>query len=137
MAVFRNRAALLEDYLDLWRAMHFRWASANCACHFAAGWVRLIEGRLDLADIEIGSAMDAARVVASHGGLSEATTQRLGRASIDPKQAKVGDLVLLPGPHFGALGICNASTAAALASGGFGIEFVEMTAAQAAWEIGR
>lgn len=128
---------LVEDYVDLWRRKQFKWDGSNCL-HWASGWVTLIEGYCSFGPIEVSviNAREAARMLEAYGGLRSALTQRLARPEEDPRTAKVGDLVLLPGELFGAVGICNGSSAAALSSAG-GVSFFEMNIAEASWPIGR
>jgi hypothetical protein len=115
VAVLRSR---LDAYLVRALARPFDWAEYNC-CHFAAGWVRAVEGRDPLDNLPpLDGARSARRLLRWLGGLPAAVTQRLGRAPIEPAQCKMGDLVALPLQRLGkqrpgyTLGICCGESAA-------------------------
>lgn len=130
---------LLEDYLHLWSGRKFDWNNHTTCAHFAAGWVRLIEGWDPMAGTPKFWGVFGARTLLQRdfgGSLLDASTQLLGRAPLPtPRMAQVGDIVLLPGSWFGALGICNGLRVAVLRDGG-GVDFVESDQAEAAWRVG-
>lgn len=114
--------AVLSSRLDLYLAKAlarpFDWAEHNC-CHFAAGWVREIEGTDPLRNLPpLDGARSARRLLRWLGGLPTAVTQRLGRDPIQPAQCGLGDLVALPLERLGkqrpgyTLGICCGESAA-------------------------
>lgn len=90
----------------------FDWLAANC-CHFAAGWVRLVE-RFDPMDGLPGTPdkFAAYRLIRRGGGLAALWSRQLGREPISPKLAQVGDVVMMPlDDGRAAVGICAGRTA--------------------------
>ena len=117
VATTQPMAARLDAYCRAAAAQPFDWATHNC-CHFAGGWVRLVEGVDPLAGMpRLAGARDARRLVRWLGGLAEAVTLRLEREPIAPARARLGDVVLLPlsrigGGHGNCVGICVGPSAA-------------------------
>lgn len=106
----------LQAYLATALAQPFDWATHNC-CHFAAGWVRTVEGVDALAGMPaLSGAGSARRLLRWLGGLPAAVTLRLGREPVPGVQARVGDLVAMPMDRLGtrgmAVGICCGLSAA-------------------------
>lgn len=127
-------AALLDAYLEGWRGRTFDWAGANCARHFAGGWVLAAEGRDLLADLpQTPDAAAAARLLRALGGLSAAVTARLGREPIPALMAASGDLVLVVDDDRSALGICNGRLSAVVTPGG--LHFRQTAQALHAWRV--
>lgn len=124
----------------------FDWAGRHC-CHFAAGWVQVLEGGAPLAGlpVEVRDAFSAQRCVRQMGGtLAAAVGQQLRRRAIVPAQAQVGDLVLVnvagylagQGGTGQALGVCAGRTAVFLGADGASVH-MPMSLAVAAWPVGR
>lgn len=128
---------LVEDYMSLWVARRFDWSNRATCIHYAAGWVKAIEGFDPLARVpDFRGRFAAGSLLCEYGSLRDAVTQALGRAPLaSARMAQVGDIVLLPGQFFGTLGICNGLRAAVLLEEG-GTGFVEMDKAEAAWRVG-
>lgn len=108
----------LSAYLTTALARPFDWATHNC-CHFAAGWVRTVEGVDALAGMPpLTGAGSARRLLRWLGGLPAAVTLRLGREPVPGAQARVGDVVALPLAALGGqpghytVGICAGVSAA-------------------------
>jgi hypothetical protein len=105
------RAALLDAYIL--RASErgpFDWAENNC-CHFAMGWVAMVEGRDPMDDLEITpNKLAAWRLIHSFGGLAETISQQMGRSPIHPAEAQLGDVVLYQLPDGYSVGICAGRT---------------------------
>lgn len=130
---------LLTDYLAQSHGRPFDWAGRNC-CHFAARWVAKVTGRDPMAALPVTeNAYQAVRLVARLGGMQQAWTQQMGAPAMPPAQARVGDVVLLPGAcgSLGTgyvLGICVGGTAVAATQAGDYI-FLPMREAVAAWRV--
>lgn len=131
-----SRAQLLTDYLAS-RPRVFDWGLANC-CQFAGAWVLAIEGRDPMAGLRATPTMrDARRLIRELGGdLATAITRRLGRGSIPPTLAQVGDLALAPlDGEAAAVGICAGMTLVCVDQAGACVH-IPMQAAQHAWRVG-
>ncbi|MBE7420682.1 MAG: hypothetical protein HS128_23545 [Ideonella sp.] len=127
-------AQRLAEYLAE-AARPFDWATHNC-CHFAAGWVRLIEGLDAMPLVPTPDAMQAWRLIASYGGLADAITQELGRAPIAPAEARLGDVVLMPlMSDRASVGISNGRVSMFLADDGSVLALPTLQAVHA-WRIG-
>jgi hypothetical protein len=136
-------AELLGEYMQESVGMTFSWEGANC-CHFAAGWVERATGHNPMAGLQpITSALQALRLIEDLGGsLQAAWTRQLGRESIAPAFAQMGDVVLLPlRLHSGEplvtgqiVGVCMGAQAVVMSSDGFHV-FLPMSAAVAAWPL--
>ena len=115
-------ATRLDAYLQRPRA-EFDWAANHC-CHFAAGWVREVEGLDAMPLVPTPDGKAAWRLIQSYGGLAEAITQQLGRAPIAPADAQLGDVVLLPLPERpgrASVGICNGRLSMFIERSGLGV----------------
>lgn len=126
-------AADLDLYLGA--RGEFDWSRSHCG-HFVGGWVRQVTGRDALAGLpSLPSALLWMRRVQTLGGLCALVTRQLGVEPVDPRVAKAGDIVMMPGPVTGgALGICCGRTAA-LAHHDRGVQHVDMTEALHAWPL--
>jgi hypothetical protein len=131
-----GRARDLDLYLTEVQARAFDWAAWNC-CHFTAMWVQRVTGRDVLAGLPpMHSRLTAHRVISQLGGsLQAAWTRQIGRDSILPTLAQVGDVVLVRVDDVEAVGICCGRTAAVLTEAQ-GVAHVPMSAALAAWWVG-
>lgn len=136
MNMTRKLADVLVDYFDIWRSREFDWTSSTCI-NFTNNWVRLIEGRNVLSQTEPYTGMKGAiRLVLQYGSLDAAISKELGREPIDPKLAKLGDVVMFRDePPLGVTGICNGRNAMVLTSDR-GITTMAMAMATHAWSVG-
>lgn len=130
-----TRAQQLAVYLQS-ATRPFEWRAANC-CHFAAGWVELVEGRHPMAGLDATDDAEAAmRLVRRLGGLEAAWTRQLARPAISVALARLGDVVLLPlGNGRFSAGVCNGRLAAFVDEHG-AVVFRPTLEAVAAWRVG-
>lgn len=89
----RNLATELEQYL--YQCNEFDWARFNC-CHYAAGWVKHVEG-LDTSEHfpETPSRLAAIRHITASGGWREVITKALSREVSPVSLLQTGDLALV------------------------------------------
>lgn len=125
----------LDAYIESWRNKTFDWSTAHC-CHFAAGWVSLVEGWDPIKDLpELKDQKSAAKLVEVYGSLPIAVTQFLkGREAQSALLAGVGDIVFMCGQPNGSLGICNGRRAFFLTEEG--VRAASMATAVLSWRIG-
>lgn len=131
-----RRPLALAKYIAGYPA-RFDWLDANC-CHFAAGWVREVEGFDPMAGIPpTPDAQAAMRLVVQLGGsmLAVWRDHLLKREPIPPALAQIGDVVLMPVDGWMASGLCAGRTAVFINTLGH-TEHRPMTDAAHAWRIG-
>lgn len=146
-------AVALGLYLDACTTIDggaFKWATRNCL-HFAGGWWLRATGLDPLVDLAMpASAAAARRWLRSQGAqLVDLVGPRIARIRMDPRLARVGDLVALRADdallaHAGrtcnrlgvgiAIGICTGRLVAGLTPAG-GVAHVSMACALAAWPL--
>lgn len=134
-----NKAKALTAYLAERQPAPFDWHGANCT-HFAAGYVAVVEQRDPLADYAMPKTLAAARrLQAKGGGLAAMITRTLGRESVAPAFAQLGDVVLLPlsaaDDAAQAVGLCCGEQAVIVTDAG-DHAFVPMKAVLHAWRVG-
>lgn len=126
----RSIASLLAGYLA--ECPPFDWSACNCA-QFAAGWVRLAEGR-DVGAPAVRDLAESRRVLAGRGGsLQAAVSAELAREPVPAAMARPGDVVLVERDGGQTLGLCVGRTAAVLTAAG--VVHIPMQEASAAWHI--
>ena len=128
----------LTEWLDGLQQKPFSWSTWHC-CHFASSWVAFATGRDHMANKPtVADVRSARRAVNSFGGnLQVAISNELGAQPINPKLAKLGDIVLLPADNdegVGLVGICNGRVSFFLNESG-GITSIPTEQAQCAWAI--
>lgn len=137
-----NLQRLLAEYLQSRECEAFDWRHNNC-CHFAAQWMALAAGVDPMAGLpETMTAADARRLVRKLGGsLGAAWTHALGRESIAPALAQIGDIVLVPASSIAidggvgcAVGICAGRTLVVMDAAG-ALHHAPMWEALSAWRL--
>jgi hypothetical protein len=113
---------LLVDFIEERRDRPFSWGSNDC-CLFASDWIRLCTGIDPAADLRgrYHSALSAARVMRSHGGVAgivESIGGRLGLEPVTHARAQRGDLVMQDNGLGNCLGIVLGPIAAFVADRG-------------------
>ena len=116
----------------------FDWGRSNC-CHFASDWIEVVEGGRPIGYMsDTPTALAATRVCAQHGGLAGAVTYALHRAPIDIKDARVGDIVLIPperrvGSLVGVVGISAGELI--IVRAGDAVAMLHRTMGSKAWRV--
>ena len=134
-----NRGRILNEWLDATPCTPFDWAGWNC-CSFGASWVEHAEGMNPMSGLAgTPDAMAAARLVRSLGGMEAAWSKQLGRDTILPTMAQIGDVVMAPVDDGGegagcVIGICNGHVFFAVAVDGSRTAH-PMSLAACAWRI--
>lgn len=132
-----NWPELLDSYIALRAAQPFAWGGQDC-CLFASDWVAACTG-IDLAAAERGeyaTPLGAARVLKLQAGvlaIARTHCEAHGFQEIEPEFARRGDMVCFKGGRGDTLGVCLGDKIAA--PGRYGLEYVPMKAAFAAWRI--
>lgn len=130
----------LAEFGQARASMPFRWGSNDC-CTFAAAAVEAITGSNPMASmepygIEAGAKRKALRRlfrrIDKAGGLQALVVEFLG-ASILPRMAGVGDVVVVMNAGSELVGICNGINV--MAPGKNGMVTLSIDAAVAAWRI--
>lgn len=128
----QNWQERFSDFGKTRASMPFQWGANDC-CTFAADAVQAITGRDVRSAFPIyDGALGAVRVIEKAGGLQQLATEVLG-ASVSPRMAAVGDVVLVVNEGRELMGICNGTSV--LVPGESGMEVLEMETAMAAWRI--
>jgi hypothetical protein len=130
-----NLAVQLEDYIRDYGRGRFDWRTANC-CHFVSKWVlRMTSCDFMQGLAETTNMREARRLIASMGGnLIAVTKKQLGQEPVNATLAQVGDVVHIPLPTGGCLGICVGQHAAVVSDTG-SIVKVQMDKADYAWHL--
>lgn len=133
-----NWPALLALFVEEKRATPFDWATNNCA-FFACDWLAILIG-VDPARPwrpEVDSALTAARVLASLGGLEAIAAQAFtahGWPEIPVALARRGDVVAMDAEGGPALGVCLG--ASCIFASPTGLDHRPTLTARRAWRIG-
>jgi len=133
-----NWPARLALFVEEKRTMPFDWATNNCA-FFACDWLAILTG-VDTAHPwrpEVDSALTAARVLASLGGLEAIATKTFaahGWPEVVVAKARRGDVVAHDGDGGPALGVCLG--AQSVFASPTGLDFRPTLTARRAWRIG-
>ena len=133
-----NWPARLALFVEEKRAQPFDWAENNCA-FFACDWVAILTG-VDPARPwrpEVDSALTAARVLGSLGGIEAIATKTFaehGWPEAPVAMARRGDLVAMDADGGPALGVCLG--AQSVFASPTGLDFRPTLTARRAWRIG-
>ena len=137
----KSKASQLDDYLTQQESVPFDWTAMNC-CHFAQGWVQLMEPHVDIVPKRDGK-VGMLRAIQEAGGMRKGISESWGRWDIPAPMAHPGDVVLFDaaasersGSTARMLGICTGRTAACKGEDG-SIVHVPMELAVCAWPVGR
>jgi len=124
-------AALLFARLS----MPFAWGANDC-CLFAADAVQATTGADPAAHLRgsYSTAPQAARVLATHGGVRAIATQALGQPLPNPALAQRGDVVCVPLDGRDTLGVV-AGDGQWCAPGEHGLVYRPMAEVQTAWKV--
>lgn len=127
-----------EDKLHLFveekRGQPFAWGSNDC-CVFAADWCAMALG-IDPAEKFRGgydTALGAARILDTVGGVEALATGALGVAPDEARFAGRGDIVSFTDERGTALGVCVGTVAAFVAA--HGLMFKPITACGKSWRV--
>lgn len=115
------------------QTMPFAWGANDC-CTFAADCILAITG-VDVALSEQrqqSSALQAARLLKTVGGVAGAATSALGEP-MPALMAQVGDVVLADAAGRDMLAICNGATC--MAPGPAGLVHISMATARKCWRV--
>lgn len=130
---FQDWPERLADIIYRKHAIPFAWGSHDC-CAFAAAVVLELTGDDHFAPFAGGysTALEAARVLKQHDGVSGIATAALGEP-IAPLEAGRGDIVMVTTEHGDTLAVCLGDRCAA--PGLDALQYLPMSAAVTAWRV--